>query len=186
MTSRSKIKSRIEEDGKMRIRFVALAIPAVLLFSSLAFADCEPNWKPGQGIPGINENVNAVTRWDPDGNGPQPELLIAGGQFSFAGDIGANNIAAWDGNRWQPLGGGINYVVLALTVYNGKLIVGGDFSKAGDVDANNIACWDGNNWQALGGGMNDYVRALTVYNGELIAGGACWRSKRQLHRPLGR
>jgi hypothetical protein len=70
-----------------------------------------------------------MTTWDPDGNGPHKELLIVGG-FSVAGDMVANNIAAWDGNSWQPLGSGINGSVRALTVYNGELIAGGEFTKS--------------------------------------------------------
>ena len=86
--------------------------------------------------------------------------------------IPARYIARWNGATWQPLGSGMNYIVYALTVYNGELIAGGYFTTAGGNLASKIARWDGATWQALGSGMNRPVNALTVYNDELIAGGA--------------
>jgi hypothetical protein len=135
---------------------------------------CEFEWKPGQGLDGIYGTIFALTRWDPDGNGPQKELLIAGGYLIIAGEEFVNNVAAWDGNSWQSLGsgmGGAYPYVFALTIYNGELIAGGDFATAGGISANHIARWDGSSWQPLGSGVNSNVWALTVYNGELIAGG---------------
>jgi hypothetical protein len=82
-------------------------------------------WLPGDGFPGICGPVYATTVWDPDGIGPSPELLIAGGSFKIAGNVFASNIAAWDGISWQPLGNGMNDIVSALTVYNGQLIASG-------------------------------------------------------------
>jgi hypothetical protein len=105
--------------------------------------------------------------------------LIAGGNFTTAGGVAANQIAAWDGSNWSPLGSGMSEdnhpAVLALTVYDGKLIAGGNFTTAGGVAANQIAAWDGSNWSPLGLGLccNDSydVYALVEYNGNLIAGG---------------
>jgi len=119
------------------------------------FSECEFDWKPGQNLPGLNGWVYAVTPWDPDGAGPQPELLVAGGYFNKAGGGDANGIAAWDGNSWLALGSGMSDpLVRALTVYNGQLIAGGYFTTAGGVDANYVAAWDGIKWQPLGSGMN--------------------------------
>jgi len=155
--------------------FVIFVLVAVI--TPLCFSQCEYEWKQGQGIPGVDGEVDAVTTWDPDGAGPKPELLVVGGSFTIAGETFANNIATWDGNSWQPLGSGISgpyqlNPVYALTVYNGELIAAGPFTTAGGVTVNYIARWDGSSWQTLGSGMNRRVCALTVYNGELIAGGA--------------
>jgi len=143
-----------------------------------AFAQCTYDWKPGDVLPGVNGQVNAVTTWDPDGAGPQSELLIVGGKFTQAGDTLANNIAAWNGTSWQPLGTGVSDIgayaaVYALDVYNGELIALGNFSSAGGVAASQIARWNGTAWQPLGTGLDygGYTYGLTVYNGELIAGG---------------
>lgn len=130
------------------------------------------NWQPlGSGMENsLYTNVNALSVYN--GKRRQPCCaLIAGGDFTIAGGVSANYIAAWDGNSWQALGSGMNNIVSALTVYKGQLIAGGYFTTAGDVDVNYVAAWNGSNWQALGSGMNNYVYALTVYNGELIAGG---------------
>src|SRR6185369_2835102 len=94
--------------------------------------------------------VEALTTWDPDGAGPMPPVLIVGGLFKVAGNTLPNNIAAWDGTQWSPLGDGVNSIVWALTVYKGKLIAAGSFTKAGGNDASSIAQWDGTTWQPLG------------------------------------
>jgi hypothetical protein len=87
----------------------------LLAFMSPVAAQCPEQWLTGHGIPGVNGEVNAVVKWDPDGAGPKPELLVVGGNFTTAGTVRANRIAAWDGTAWQTLGAGIsNGQVLAL------------------------------------------------------------------------
>lgn len=131
----------------------------------------------------------SIYRWQPLGSGlgEAPAYvwklcvyngqLVAGGQFSTAGDVPCNNIASWDGSRWQPLGGGLTgvsspYIPLcALTTYNGQLVAGGCFTMAGGVSCGYIASWNGSGWQPLGSGMDGFVTALGVYNGQLVAGG---------------
>jgi UDP-N-acetylglucosamine--N-acetylmuramyl-(pentapeptide) pyrophosphoryl-undecaprenol N-acetylglucosamine transferase len=75
-------------------------------------------------------------------------LLVVGGNFTFAGNIPANNIAAWNGSSWSALGGGMNGLVVALTVFNGNLIAGGLFTTAGGTACINIAQWNGISWSA--------------------------------------
>ena len=135
--------------------------------------DCPKQWLygPDQGVPGVDGEVKAATAWDPDGGGPEPELLVVGGEFSVAGTIAANNIAAWDGSSWQTLGSGMNERVHALAVYNGELIAGGRFTTAGGAERSHIARWDGSSWQPLGEGVDGSVLAFAVFNDELIAGG---------------
>jgi hypothetical protein len=103
--------------------------------------------------------------------------LIAAGNFATAGGVPADNIAAWDGSSWSPLGSGVSDgsntgTITALAVFDGKLIAGGYFTTAGGSPVNSIATWDGNTWSPLGQGVgNGTVLALTVHNGELVAGG---------------
>jgi len=101
--------------------------------------------------------------------------LIAAGSFYQAGDVGARNIARWDGIDWHPLGAGINDDVLALAVFEGELIAGGDFSEAGEVEAGDLAAWNGTSWRALDAGLSgpgdDEVYALAVHAGRLVVGG---------------
>lgn len=114
-------------------------------------------------IPGVDGAVYAMTVYD--------GKLIVGGSFTAAGTVMVNNIAAWDGSEWSPLGCGIDSIVLALTVYDGELIAGGSFRTAGGEEANEIASWNGSSWSPLGIGMDSGVSAVTVYDGQLIAGG---------------
>ena len=113
-----------------------------------------PAWAPAHGVDG---EIFALATY----NGK----LIAGGRFDSAGNISVNNIAAWDGSSWSPLGSGLTgYSVWALAIYKGDLIAGGYF------DGGRIARWDGSNWHSMGW-MNNEVLSLTVYNEDLIAGG---------------
>src|SRR5438034_10359291 len=56
--------------------------------------------------------------------------VYAGGVFTKAGGIPANNIAKWDGTSWSALGSGMNGEVEALAVSGNDLYAGGKFFKA--------------------------------------------------------
>jgi hypothetical protein len=97
------------------------------------------SWQPlGSGL---NFLVYALCVFDPDGPGPVPDLLIAGGSFSMAGGQPASCIAAWDGAQWMPLGPGTSGTVRALTVWNNTLVAGGDFYTAGGLVSPGMAFW---------------------------------------------
>ena len=89
---------------------------------------------------------------------------------------GFNNLAAWDGTNFYPLGTGANGTVEALTVHNGKLYVGGSFSNIGS----NIAEWSGpivgGSWNAnlpgVSGGSFTRVSSLLSTAQGLVAGGS--------------
>lgn len=128
-------------------------------------------------------NISLSQTWSPLGSGisgPYPVIntlivynneLIAGGQFTSAGGVSANNIAKWNGTSWSPLGSGTNTPVLALTIYNNDLIAGGNFTLAGGIAASYVTKWNGTNWAPLGSGTSSPVYALKVYNNDLIVGG---------------
>ena len=175
----------------LRTRSAAAVALTPLMTAAAASAQCDPRWLPGEGIPGVAGEVHATTTWDPDGPGPEPELLVVGGNFDIAGDLIVHNVAAWDGTRWHALGDGIgrstihpcgpfvcsfDSSVYALAVYNGDLIAAGEFTHAGELSASSIARWDGLRWWPLGAGVAEgdsrgFVRALTIFNGELVVGG---------------
>ncbi|MDX2017587.1 MAG: hypothetical protein SFY95_08125, partial [Planctomycetota bacterium] len=104
---------------------------------------CGEQWLPGDPIPGLPGTVVATVAWDPDGAGPRPASIVAGGAFSVPGVPGVTNIAIFDASagRWSPLGAGLNGPVLALAVMpNGDLIAGGTFIDAGgNANADRIA-----------------------------------------------
>jgi len=159
-----------------RVTAGCVAVAIILACQFPVHADCPNGWKSGGGLPGVDGQVMAATGWDPDGPGPMEEMLIVGGSFAASGGVFSNSIAAWDGHRWQSLGGGMTWPwpsesrVYSLLVFNGKLIAGGSFSRAGYVDARSVASWDGIRWRALGEGLPGLVLSLCEYNGELFAG----------------
>ena len=107
------------------------------------------------------------------------QQLIAAGRYDLAGTDFVNNIAAFDGFTWRPLGSGLELIltpqydvdVQAMLVFKNTLIAAGYFDTAGGVRASNIAQWDGASWAPLGEGVSNEVHALTIYNNNLIAGG---------------
>lgn len=159
---------------------------------SAAFAqECVPQWAPTDEIPAFGGerdiDVYALTKFDPDGDGPEPPRLIAGGLFDMAGETPAHNIAMWDGQSWTALGSGVDadpgeVVVYALEAFNdgmgSALYVAGWMTEAGGQPANSIAKWDGNAWAPLGAGTNrsGEIFALAEYDDGtgafLVAGGS--------------
>jgi hypothetical protein len=100
--------------------------------------------------------------------------LYAGGVFTSAGGVNANNIAKWAGGAWSPLGAGLSgdWVHALAIDGSGNLYAGGYFNTAGVVSAGNIAKWDGAAWSPLGSGVNGDVYALAIDgSGNLYAGG---------------
>src|SRR5947207_1399592 len=128
------------------------------------------------------------------------KLLYAGGKFSLAGSVAANNVAVWDGQQWAALGAGIGRTdggcayepveaVQALAIQGNNLLAGGRFHTSGSLRVTNIAAWDGRSWSGVGGGIaggtplsifhdgivEDFfgqVGALLVSGGNLYAGGS--------------
>jgi hypothetical protein len=144
---------------------VALAMPLA--------AQCG-QWVPGDGVPGVNGRVHAMTMWDRDGAGPAAPVLAVAGEFTLAGSVAANHVATYDpvARTWAALGSGTNSAVYALAALpSGELVIGGGFFSAGGNAALAIARWSGSGWSPLGAGLNDSVQALVVANGELFAAG---------------
>jgi trimeric autotransporter adhesin len=130
----------------------------------------------GAGVSGNFTTVRALTVFD-DGDGGGP-ALYAGGRFTTAGGVTANQVAKWNGTSWSSLGAGsangVNFDVQALTVFDDgsgggpALYAGGLFTTAGGVTANYIAKWNGTSWSSLGtgsaNGVSSEVSALLVFD----------------------
>ncbi|MBS0196695.1 MAG: hypothetical protein JSR77_08050 [Planctomycetes bacterium] len=109
--------------------------------------------------------------------------LIATGSFASIDGVEANNVARWDGERWLPLGAGLDASGGAVQVLGADLFVSGRFLNAGGIAAKRIARWDGYSWHALGSGIDGSVtfdpegalgpgiNTLAAYGQELIVGG---------------
>jgi hypothetical protein len=95
--------------------------------------------------------------------------LVAGGRFTTAGGVAANNVARWNGATWAPMAsGGID--VTAMTVHNGQIVATG-ITISATYTWHTVATWNGSGWQGLMplgvGGAN----ALVSFQGSLVAGG---------------
>lgn len=112
----------------------------------------------------------------------QDDTLVVGGFFPVVGgNVTANHIARFDGQRWTAYGSGMDNAVAELLVMDGTLIAGGNFAMAGGQPAARIARWNGSQWQAFGSGIgapnsNDLVAALASHGGQLYAGGTFTRA----------
>lgn len=127
--------------------------------------------QPASFAPGT---VNAMAIFD---GGWGAELYV-GGSFGKAGNVNANNIAAWNGISWRAVGTGTNGPVNSLKVYKGQLFVGGSFTSAGSQPCNGFARSNGIGFSSVGGGLSSpfsFVNAMHVHNeggvDRLIVGG---------------
>lgn len=133
-------------------------------------------------ITGGNNGVNNTVRALACG---LDNTIYVGGDFTSAGGVTTNRIAAWRRDAgtattgtWAALpsgGTGANDVVRAIAVSptTGYVFIGGDFTSVNGITANKIAMYNGTNWQPVGGGLNGNVTALWFdKQGILYAAGA--------------
>jgi hypothetical protein len=143
----------------MRPHLPRSVLAVVVFFGSLAtsldsFAQtsCQGQWSRGQGVPGFDGPVYALTKWDPDGSGPLPPVVVACGDFALAGDQFAAGLATIDmgtsGIAAFPSITGRSYGPSIVTP-NGDLIVSGFFGTNQN-GACRIARWDAVSWTFLG------------------------------------
>ena len=123
------------------------------------------------------------------------DRVYAGGDFKTAfnsdfSKVAANNIAAWDGQAWNPLGGGFNGVVydIAFNTADDSLYAVGWFTKAynfleadgpqpaagaetTEIEANRVARWTGSKWEPLNGGVNNRAYAVMLDGDKVYVAG---------------
>jgi trimeric autotransporter adhesin len=161
----------------MSLRAMAWGACALTLssFSATAAGDCVPVWQPVHPAfrtTAFSGAVFAMTRYDPDGDGPAPADLVVGGNFLSAGAVDVSYIARWDGQAWHTLGSGVDNIVRALHVFDPDadgprlplLFVGGDFLNAGGQPASHVAVWDGATWSQPRGGVSGTVLDFTPFD----------------------
>ncbi|GAA5526343.1 hypothetical protein [Herpetosiphon gulosus] len=131
------------------------------------------------GVAGTNAQVFALSF-----NPSNTAQIVAGGVFTSANGLVANNIALWDGNAWQSLGtganNGVNGRVRFVDFRNSNfVVVGGGFTSAGVVaPVGGSAAWrGGNTWEAFTGrgfnpiASNSEIRAIAELPGRIFVGG---------------
>jgi len=165
----------------MRDRFFASVVVVLLIACARTGSaqTCQHGWASGPLFPdlrGANGPVHVLLTYDPPG--PQPPMLFVGGEFTRIGNIAANNIAAWDGTVWRPLGDGTTGPVRSLIRFGDNLIVGGEFDEAGTLGISSrlIAGWNGANWLYVGNGLGSLnvtgrISKMVVYDGQLVVSG---------------
>jgi hypothetical protein len=121
----------------------------------------------GTGITGSGtSSVNAIAYIEP--------YIYAGGNFTSAGGVAANNIAYWDGSTWQAMGAGANSTLYSFAANGTDLYVGGAFTTIAGVTVNRVAKWTGSSssWSALGSGIGSgNVQSVVADGGSVYAGG---------------
>ncbi len=124
----------------------------------------------GLGSEGSTE-VRALV-FGPDGR------LYAGGKFSTADGLPVANVAAWDGNAWDDLDGGLPgaFGIAALTFGpDGRLYAAGEIGVVAGIETD-LAAWDGTAWVPVGPELETLatggIGALAFStDGKLYAGG---------------
>lgn len=147
------------------LRAIAVFLTA-LLFAPRLRGQCGFEWLSSGGLPGTNGSGYCTLGWDPDGSGPAAEVAVVGGDFTLAGTVPAQSIAAFDpgAGTWSALGAGFaGATVRCLCLRpNGDLIAGGTFG---------VARWNGVQWSHFG--SIGAVAALAMHpSGALVAAGS--------------
>jgi len=150
----------------------ALVLLLTFTFAATARAQCAAGWVPLIGAPGITIGSSVyATVVLPGGD------VIAGGDFTAAGGVPANNIARYNPSTgaWSALGSGTHPRVLSLVVLpGGDVVAGGQFNTAGGISTGPVARYNPTcgAWSSLGLGLTGAVNALAVLpDGNLIVGG---------------
>lgn len=163
-------------------RRVATLLPALLAMApyllsppASTLAQCEYDWLPGAGLPGVDGGVSSMVNWDPDGDGPQSEILVVGGTFEAAGNVLTRHAAAWDGMQWRAMDNGLfGAEVSTLGIHDGQLFAG-VYQNHNGLPARALR-WDGAEWQTVGnvtrGSLLAYVSAFASFNGNLVIAGS--------------
>ncbi len=152
---------------------------ATMAASSLSRAQCPPQWVPQDGVlPGVSGMaVNAMVKWDPDGSGPQPVVLVVGGVIWRAGGVAVSGLAAWDGAMWRHLDDFSDSYVTRLAVHNGQLIVARHNSPyLSDAEIYSLGPGPGPAYMGVtshtGHSQVGAISGLATWQGQLIAAGS--------------
>ncbi len=109
-------------------------------------------------------------------SGPSGEVYI-GGTFNLVGDVGASNLARWEGSAFVPVGDGAGGTVGMMTVgSDGTLYLPGysgygSISRTGDIHIDGIAAWNGSSWRSMAEGLEGQILNMGVVGEQIVAAG---------------
>ncbi|MEK7315405.1 MAG: T9SS type A sorting domain-containing protein, partial [Candidatus Eisenbacteria bacterium] len=86
--------------------------------------------------------VSGLSGW-PEGLAVIRGRVFVGGRLHIQSYPGLVSVAMLDGDKWEPLGSGVNGSAREFVEYDGALHVAGNFSFAGGKSAFSIAKWQG-------------------------------------------
>lgn len=139
--------------------------PTLIAVSFLtASVAAQPQWSPRFAFTGFNGGVQSITTFDPDGPGPRPESLYAGGWFSKVGDIPCHGLAAWNGKGWAPVPDcPIDvYRFFGVEPFTGRLLMVGE---PDDAQYQLMYAWDGDTFNKIGI-FDQYAVALDYWDAD--------------------
>lgn len=125
------------------------------------------------GALGGNQQVRAMTHWDPDGAGPLAPRIAAVGTFtSVNGQPG--RVAISDGTNWTALDAPIDGPLYAVAAWDAdgsgpepeQLVVTGDFTRLDAADARSVASYSPSSgaWTALPGDLAGSATLATAFD----------------------
>jgi hypothetical protein len=143
-------------------------LAAALLLTAVAHGQCDVSANPGDPLRELRGHVDALAVWDPDGAGPLPLQLVAGGTFDV-GTVHQEHVVLWDGSAWTNTHATFG-VVTSMVVWGGALVAAAD-------DA--VWMFDGSTWVPVASveegnptaPLPGRVQSMIVWNGELVIGG---------------
>lgn len=161
------------------MQHVSLSIAALLLLHASSAAQSGAfQWSDEFDHSGLAGRVYGLGTFNGD--------LIAGGDGMIGDGQVFDNVARFDGTRWQAMGGGIGgispfgglgRVVDAFIEFGGELVAGGTITSAEGVSAQGVVRWNGSQWSPMGLGMGlpqtfgGTVFEFAIWQGELYAAG---------------
>ena len=127
--------------------------------------------------------VRDMIAFDEDGTGPQPPVLMLGGDFAVINGVKAWGLARWDGTDWSQVGNGVFRIGGDGLVFQGliyslatvdtdgvgpnkpELFLGGWLD--GEVDSvlsSSVLSWDGSVYESVGGGIEGGVTSVAAHD----------------------
>ncbi|MEO7677192.1 MAG: hypothetical protein ABIV39_10560, partial [Verrucomicrobiota bacterium] len=97
-----------------------------------------------------------------------------GGNIIKAGNVAVQNVARWDGTKWNFFGSGFAGAGINafLRTTNGDLYAGGSLTSAGTVEAVGVTRKTPTGWATVGTGLSDVTAMVTLTNGNILAAGS--------------